>query len=116
MSVALAQNMAKVMVQRECRGPGDLPNAIERLEVRHRLPSGLLNSLRYRPPKDLWLSAWQSLLRAYEVECLRQVQLLEHDLTVTKELVDDLDPDFVEATERLLAEVRRKAPLKVGEA
>ncbi|WP_422383249.1 hypothetical protein [Roseibium album] len=109
MSVALAQDIARSMVERESRGSGDLPNAMKRLEERHKLPSGLLHSLRYRPPKDLMLSVWQSLVDAYQTECLRQARLLEHELKVTRELTNDLDPNFVQAVERLLQEVRGEA-------
>jgi hypothetical protein len=51
-----AADWARILVQREARGPGDMPNAMDRLEHRYGLPSGLLWKLRYRRPKDI--SAW----------------------------------------------------------
>lgn len=106
MSVAQAQDFARTLVQRESRGNGDLVPAMKRLERRHALPKGLLHSLRYRPPKTIALDVWQSLLTAYQAECLRQVQQLEHEITVTRKLVHDLDPNFIDEAERLAAKVR----------
>jgi hypothetical protein len=105
MSVATAQKMASAIVQREARGPGDLENAMRRIEQRYGVPYSFLWSLRYRPPKNLMVSAWTALRNAYRAECQRQARLLEHELKMTEASGDDLDPAVVEQVEALLRKV-----------
>lgn len=56
-----AANMARDLVQREARGPGDLENAMRRIEARYGVPYATLWSLRYRKPKDIMASALLTL-------------------------------------------------------
>jgi len=78
-AVAEAREWAKVLVHREMNGPGDLPNAMRRVERRHGIPYSMLYSLRYRPPKDMLISAYLRLREAYLAECERQEKLLRHE-------------------------------------
>lgn len=75
---------ANEMVLRETRGPGDMPNAMQRLERRHDLPAKTLWSLRYRRPKDIFASLYFKLGQAYEAECQRQMRRLSHELEITR--------------------------------
>lgn len=83
---------ANEMVLRETRGPGDLPNAMERLERRHGLPSKTLWSLRYRRPKDIFASLYFKLSEAYQAECERQMRRLSHELEITRAITGSAHP------------------------
>lgn len=110
MTVAAARDMASALVQREARGPGDLDNAMRRIEQRYGVPYGLLWSLRYRPPKDIVAGAWQTLTNAYRAECERHARRLEHEIQTMKATRDDFDPalaDEVEALVRKVQEARK---------
>lgn len=85
-SVDQATQWARELTQRECRGPGDLPNAWRRLEARYGVPAQTFWSLRYRRPKDLLASIYLQLRAAYQAECERQMRRLEHELAITKAL------------------------------
>lgn len=76
--------MANEMVRRECRGPGDMDNAMRRLSRRYGIPHGTFWSLRYKKPRDMFVSAFAKLSEAYEAECQRQRKAIEHDIAVAK--------------------------------
>lgn len=82
--VEQAAGWANGLVLREARGPGDLPNAMQRLEHRYGIPAQTFWSLRYRKPKDVLASIYFRLRAAYEAECERQQKLLRHELEITK--------------------------------
>jgi hypothetical protein len=71
------------LVQRETRCPGDTRNAMERLARRHGIDFGTLWSLRYRRPKDLFVSIYFAIHAAYEAEVERQQQALERERAAT---------------------------------
>lgn len=82
-TVASAQKWASDLVQRESRGPGDMENAMRRLESRYGIPWRTFWSLRYRPPTDLFVSVYQRLEAAYQAERHRQMRLLQHEIEIT---------------------------------
>lgn len=87
MSAALVEEArlkARWLTQREARGPGDIENAMRRIEARYGVPYALLWALRYRPPKDMLVSPYVRLCNAYEAECTRQRRLLDHEESITK--------------------------------
>lgn len=88
---------AEAMVSREARGPGDLPNAMERIARRYGIPHSVLWSLRYRRPKDLFASVYFKLRAAYEAECERQLRQLQHELEITKARAGAAHPAVVAA-------------------
>jgi hypothetical protein len=106
MSVAAASEMARNLVQRESRGPGDLENAMRRIEAKYGVPYGVLWSLRYRQPKDILVGVFNRLRAAYQAECERQASILEHELTVQRVTGHDVDPALVAAAEALLEQIR----------
>lgn len=79
-----AQEWARRLVQSESRGPGDIPNAMRRLETRYGVPYSLLYNLRYRPPRDLLVSHFARLQAAYLAECERQKRLFENERKITE--------------------------------
>ncbi len=97
-----AAEWANEMVLRETRGPGDLPNAMERLERRHALPAKTLWSLRYRRPKDIFASLYFKLGQAYQAECERQMRRLSHELEITRLATGAAHPALA-STEALVA-------------
>lgn len=77
--VSEAKEWASHMVVREMRSPGDLENAMRRLEGRYGIPWRTFWNLRYRPPADILVGVWRQLHAAYEAECQRQERLLAHE-------------------------------------
>lgn len=84
-----AREWANELLLRESAGPGDLPNTMQRLERRYGVSQRLLWTLRYRPPKDLLVSAYLQLRSAYLADCDRQRKRLEHEIEITKATVGD---------------------------
>lgn len=79
-----ARAWANAMVMREMRNPGDMQNAMHRLETRYGIPWRTFWNLRYRAPADVMVGVWRQLKAAYEFECERQERLLEHERHVTE--------------------------------
>ena len=98
-----ARTWANELVRRESRGPGDMENAMRRLEYRYGIPWRMFWSLRYRPPTDVMHGVWERLKAAYYAECQRQTRLLQHELEITK--IVSPDAPAVRAAETLLGKV-----------
>lgn len=79
-----ARTMARHLVNREAKGPGDTENAMRRIEARYGVSFSTLWGLRYRAPKDMMASAYFRLQAAYQAECERQMRQIEHELEITK--------------------------------
>lgn len=96
-----AARIANDLATREMRGPGDLPNAMERLERRYALPTRSFWSLRYRKPKSICASLLLKLLAAYQAEIERQMRHLNHELAIT-EAIAGAAPDSVRSARALV--------------
>lgn len=83
-AVSEARDWAKWLVQRESRGPGDIENAMRRLEARYGIPFSTFWGLRYRPPKDILVSTFEQLRDAYLAEHEKHQRLLRHETEITK--------------------------------
>lgn len=83
-AVSEAKDWAKWLVQRESRGPGDLENAMRRLEARYGISFSTFWGLRYRPPKDIFVSTYEQLRSAYLAEHEKHERLLKHEREITK--------------------------------
>jgi hypothetical protein len=83
-----AQEWSAWLVQRESRGPGDLPNAMKRLEARYGIPSGVLRSLRYKNPEDILLSIYEKIRDAYLCELERQQRAAEHQAAIVRAAIE----------------------------
>lgn len=90
-----AQHWADFLIRKEFRGPGDtLDAAMARCERKHRVSRSILWGLRYRPPKDLFVSVYMKLREAYEAEIdsldrrlaeeIRTAELIGTDATNTQ--------------------------------
>lgn len=82
--VESATKWADSLVRFEARGPGDLDNAMRRVERRHGVPYSALWALRYRKPKDVMASIYFRLRDAFEAERERQIRLMEHQIEIEK--------------------------------
>ncbi|WP_342643471.1 hypothetical protein [Rhodoligotrophos ferricapiens] len=111
--IGRAAEWARSLIQREVRGPGDLPRAMKRLERRYDLPERTLWNLRYRPNK-LIASVYLRLQAAYEAETKRQIEMLKHELELTKAATgeDATTSSAIRAAEALVASV---APPEISE-
>jgi hypothetical protein len=71
----------------KARGPGDLDNAMRRVEREYGVEYGMLWSLRYRRERlnKISISVYEKIRAAYREECRRQMRKLEDDLKRTEE-------------------------------
>jgi hypothetical protein len=80
-----AQRWATALLEREHRGPGDtLDAAMWRAEQKWGIDRATFWSLRYRPPREMFVSVYMRLRQAYEMECVRQEARLQHELMLAK--------------------------------
>lgn len=112
MSVEAASNYVRTMVQRESRGPGDIDNAMQRLEARYGLPFWSLWHLRKGKAKSCEVSLYQRIKSAYFDMCQKQADSLLHEIILEAATDDSLED--LEAEARALAAkiATRKAALK----
>lgn len=96
-----ARTWANELIRRESRGPGDMENAMRRLENRYGVPWRVFWKLRYRPPSDIMAGVYFQLKEAYERECTRQRGLLQHEIEITR-LIAGPDAPAVRAAEALV--------------
>lgn len=95
--VEQAAQWANFLTKTESRGPGDLPNAWQRLEYKYGIPSAVFWSLRYRKPRGILTGLYTALKAAHDQEKQRQYRLLQHELQTARLLgaaVEDLDPSL----------------------
>jgi hypothetical protein len=95
--VEQARGWASQLVRSEIVGPGDLENAMRRIEAKYGVPYSTLWALRYRKPKDMLVTAWFGLKAAYEAECQRQMRKLRHEIEITKAIAGPLEPSVRKA-------------------
>lgn len=79
-----AQAWANALVMREMKTPGDLHNAMHRLEARYGISWRTFFNLRYRAPADVLVGVYRQLQLAYEAEIKRQERLLAHERHVAE--------------------------------
>jgi uncharacterized protein YnzC (UPF0291/DUF896 family) len=108
MSVEAATDYVRTMVQRESRGPGDLDNAMQRLEQRYGLPFWSLWYLRKGKAKTVEASLLARIRGAYLDMCQRQANTLLHEIKVEAATGNDLDSDIAAELEALLAKIQAK--------
>lgn len=89
--IAQAREWANELVRREARGPGDIENAMRRLEGRYGIDWRMFWRLRYRPPGDVFVSTFLQLKHAYDAECERQESLLRHDREIAEAKISALE-------------------------
>lgn len=82
-----AKEWANKLILGESRGPGDMENAMRRLEARYGIPFSTLWALRYRPAKDPKASVYLRLQGAWADFRERQFKALQHDIETTAAIV-----------------------------
>ena len=108
-TVEHASTLAEDLLRWETRGPGDTENAMRRLARRYGVPYATFWRLRYRQPKDIYLSVYLKLRAAYDAERSRQLDRLCHDIEKTA-AVAGADCDSVRAAQALVDAARRAPP------
>lgn len=83
-AVTEARDWAKWLVHNEMRGPGDMENAMRRLEARYGVAYSTFWGLRYRPPKDMFVSVYERLRDAYVAEHEKHERALKHEREITQ--------------------------------
>lgn len=81
--ISHAADLSRRMVAREARGPGDVDNAMRRLEARYGIPYSVLWALRFRKPKTLDVGVFARIIGAHDAECDRQLRAIEHEREIT---------------------------------
>lgn len=108
MSVEAATDYVRTMVQRESRGPGDIDNAMTRLEAKYGLPFWTLWHLRRGKAKTVEASLLARIRAAYLDMCQRQASNLLHEITIEAATGDGTDQDLVDRLGAILAEIQAK--------
>ena len=108
MSVEAATEYVRTMVQRESRGPGDLDNAMTRIEAKYGLPFWTLWHLRRGKAKTVEASLLARIRAAYLDMCQRQASNLLHEIKIEAATGDDADGDIAAELEALLAKIKTK--------
>lgn len=79
-----AAHIARSLLSKESRGPGDTENAMRRLETRYGIPFNAWWSLRYRKPKGIFCGLYARLQAARDAEIQRQLRLLAREAELTR--------------------------------
>lgn len=103
MSVEAASDYARRLVEAEARGPGDLDNALDRIEQRYGIGRWTIAHLRSGRAKTCDTSIFARLRGAYLDLCQRQLSKLQHQIAMEKAAGDDTMEDL-EAEAASLAE------------
>jgi hypothetical protein len=106
--LADARSWANELVRRESRGPGDMENAMHRLQSRYGIPWRTFWALRYRPPADVFVGVYLQLKAAYEAECQRQERLIAHERSIAEAKVLSVET-LAQSLDDNLGESRRSA-------
>lgn len=113
MSVEAATGYVRTMVQRESHGPGDLDNAMNRIEQRYGLPFWTLWHLRKGKAKTVEASMLARIRAAYLDMCQRQASNLLHEIEMEAAADHDTDQDLADRLRAIAAEIEaRKAAMK----
>jgi hypothetical protein len=114
MSVEAATEYVRTMVQRESRGPGDLDNAMSRIEQRYGLPFWTLWHLRKGRAKGVEASMLARIRAAYLDMCQRQASALLHEIEVEAAVGNDDLEDLEAEARALVAKIQARKARKVA--
>lgn len=113
MSVDAATEYVRTMVQRESKGPGDLENAMQRLESRYGLPFWSLWYLRKGKAKTVEAGLLARIRGAYLDMCQKQASNLLHEIETEAAAGDDTNLDLADRLRAIAAEIdAKKAAVK----
>ncbi len=109
-SVEIAADYANRMLEREMRGPGDIEEAMRRIEAKTGVGYWTLWGLRYRRRdlKTIAADQFQRIRAAYLATCERQLSALKHELAIeqARNGTDDTFADLVGEAETLVAKLK----------
>jgi hypothetical protein len=112
MSVESATEYVRAMVQRESHGPGDIDNAMQRLEARYGLPFWSLWHLRKGRAKSCEASLYARIRGAYLDMCQRQASNLLHEIELEAAAGDDTDQDLADRLRAIASEIEERRAVK----
>ena len=112
MSVEAATDYVRTMVQRESRGPGDIDNAMQRLEARYGLPFWSLWHLRKGKAKSVEVSLYARIKGAYFDMCGRQAANLLHEIEVEAAAGDDTNSDLADRLRAIATEIEERRSVR----
>lgn len=106
-SVDVAADYARRLIEAEARGPGDVENAMRRLEAKTGINYWSFWGLRYDRRKTVTADLFGKLRGAYLAACERQLSKLRHELAIEQARCPDDDfADLVAEAESLAERVR----------
>lgn len=108
MSVEAATDYVRTMVQRESNGPGDIDNAMNRIEARYGLPFWSLWHLRKGRAKTVEASLLARIRAAYLDMCAKQATGLLHEIEMEAAAGDDTLADLEAEARALAAKIQAK--------
>lgn len=103
-ATAEAKRIVNELLRLESRGNGDLEASMRRLANRYGLDWRVFWTLRYRNPKDIFVSVFRKLQEAHRVECERQIKRLRHEIEVARAAGVHVD-DVADEVDALAAEL-----------
>jgi hypothetical protein len=101
-----ARRWGDFLERRELRRVEDRPAARRAIERRHRLPSGILYALRYRPPKRLAIEVYERLRQAVIAAGQSEQRALEDAIDHARRCGVDVDSPAMRAAEAVLRDAR----------
>ena len=99
-----AVEMNRRLVSGECRGPGDLENAMRRVEQRWGIAFAVSWALRYRRPKTIAADIYARHIQAVETFRETQLQRLQNERAETRP-TNKLAAYFVRAAASVAGEI-----------
>lgn len=98
-----AARWSKDLTRMKARGPGDTENAMRQIAREYGIDYWTVWRLRYRfhEIKDIGVTVYMKLANAYQSECERQMQKLEHEIRIT-EAIAGADSNSVRAAKALV--------------
>lgn len=105
MSAAEATVYVRKLVDREARGSGDIPRAMERLATRYGIGFWQLSHIRKGKAKSVDVSLYARIRGAYLDYCEREVRALQHELEIEKAMNPHALEDLEDQVHALAAQI-----------
>lgn len=116
MTLEAAADYARQIVELEARGPGDVEDALFRLERHYGIGANQLNHLRSRRAKSCDVSLYARIRMAYLDLCERKANALLHKVQLERAAGDDSNQDIASELEALAAKIRGQKAAIGGQA
>jgi len=117
MTLEVAYDYARDLVELEARGSGDTEGALFRIEQHYGISPNQLMHLRSRRAKSCDVGLYARLRMAYLDMCERKARTLLHKIEIEEAISHDADQDLADRLRALAAEIEaKKAGLRFGAA